>query len=78
MPRIEELLAERLEGRGYRITPPRRVVLKAIEGRKGHFTADEICHQAGGVGRATVFRTMKLLVDLGLVCRVLLESGNLH
>ena len=71
-------MAERLEARGYRVTPPRRTVVKAIAGRKGHFTADEICQQARGIGRATVFRTMRLLVDLGMVCRVLLESGSLH
>ena len=78
MKRIDNLLEERLEARGYRVTLPRRAVLKAIGGRKGHFTADEIYRHTKGVGRATIFRTMRLLVDLGMVCRVLLESGSLH
>ena len=78
MPGIDKLLADRLEARGFRMTPSRRAVLKAIASKGGHFTAEEICSQANGAGRATVFRTMKLLVDLGLVCRVLLESGNLN
>lgn len=78
MPGIDKLLADRLEARGFRMTPSRLAVLKAIASKSGHFTAEEICAQVGLVGRATVFRTMKLLVDLGLVCRVLLESGNLH
>jgi Fur family ferric uptake transcriptional regulator len=78
MRRIDDLLEERLEARGYQVTPPRRAILKAIAGRQGHFTVEEICRQARGVGRATVFRTMRLLVELEMVCRVLLESGNLH
>src|SRR3990172_9979492 len=29
-------------------------------------------------GRATVFRTIRLLTERGVVCRVLLEDGSLH
>ena len=78
MKKIDDLLGERLEARGYRATAPRRSVLKAIANKKGHFTAEDIYDLVPKVGRATVFRTMRLLVELGMVCRVLLESGNLH
>jgi Fe2+ or Zn2+ uptake regulation protein len=30
------------------------------------------------IGRATVFRTLKLLVELDIFCRVLLDDGELH
>ena len=30
------------------------------------------------VGRATIYRSLKLLVETGVLCRVLLEDGNLH
>jgi Fur family ferric uptake transcriptional regulator len=74
-----DLLVERLEMRGHRVTDSRRRVLGAVLAQDApHFTVDDILHGAGMVGRATVFRTMKLLTDLNIVCRVLLEDGALH
>jgi Fur family ferric uptake transcriptional regulator len=73
-----DLIIERLEVRGHRITASRRRVIDAILAQPAHFTVDEVLHASRGVGRATVFRTMKLLTDLNLLCRVLLEDGQLH
>lgn len=63
---------------GYRITPPRRAVLDAIMASPALFTIEDICATSGRVGRATVFRTMRLLQDAGLVCRVPLEDGSVR
>ena len=41
-------------------------------------TADELCRELPYVGRATVFRSLNLLVETGVLCRVLLEDGSLH
>ena len=73
-----DLIIQRLELRGHRITPSRRRVLVALAAAPAHFTVDDVLHMARGVGRATVFRTMKLLQDLNVVCRVLMEDGSLH
>ena len=67
-----------LEERGYRSTSPRRAVAHAIAGQRRHFTAEELREQLPWVGRATIYRCLKLLVEGGVVCRVLLEDGNLH
>jgi Fe2+ or Zn2+ uptake regulation protein len=75
---VEEQLLETLEDRGYRDTMPRRAVVQAIAGKERHFTAEELRGQLPGVGRATIFRALKLLVESGMLCRVLLEDGNLH
>src|SRR5262245_31915246 len=64
--------------RGHRITGSRRRVLDAILAQPAHFTVDDVMRSAPRVGRATVFRTIKLLVDLNLLCRVLLEDATLH
>jgi Fur family ferric uptake transcriptional regulator len=53
-------------------------VLEAVLAAPHHFTVDDVLRRARGVGRATVFRTMKLLQDLNIVCRVLLDDGSLH
>lgn len=76
--KLPEDVAQQLEAHGYRLTPARRAVLAAVLSRSDHFTVDDVCRQVRRAGRATVFRTMKLLVDLGVVCRVLLEDGSLH
>jgi Fur family ferric uptake transcriptional regulator len=73
-----ELVIERLELRGHRITGSRRRVIEALLDAPAQFTVDDILHQLPEVGRATVFRTMKLLLDLNVVCRVLMEDGSLH
>src|SRR3990172_9547408 len=73
-----DLIIERLELRGHWATGSRRLVLEAVVEMPAHFTVDDVLRQARGVGRATVFRTMKLLLDLNVVCRVLMEDGSLH
>jgi Fe2+ or Zn2+ uptake regulation protein len=73
-----ELIIERLEMRGHRVTGSRRRVLDAVLAQPAHFTVDDVLRATRRVGRATVFRTMKLLQDLNIVCRVLLEDGTLH
>jgi Fur family ferric uptake transcriptional regulator len=73
-----DLMIQRLKLRGHRITASRKRVLEALLAAPAHFTVDDVLQQAADVGRATVFRTMKLLQDLNVVCRVLLEDGSLH
>ena len=71
-------LLETLEERGHRSTSPRRAVVNAIAGQNKHFTAEELREQLPGVGRATIYRSLRLLVESGVLCRVLLEEGDLH
>lgn len=67
-----------LEARGYRVTPSRRAVIAAVLQQRDHFSVDEVLHRCRGAGRATVFRTVRLLTESGVICRVLLEDGSLH
>ena len=73
-----DVIVQRLVLRGHRITASRRRVLMALLAAPTHFTVDDVLQEAPEVGRATVFRTMKLLQDLNVVCRVLMEDGSLH
>lgn len=73
-----EKISLKLEARGYRITPSRRAVIAAILGQQGHFTADGLVTKCRGAGRATVFRTLRLLAEFGVVCRVLMEDGSMR
>lgn len=71
-------LLETLEERGHRSTSPRRAVVNAIAGQNKHFTAEALREQLPRVGRATIYRSLRLLVESGVLCRVLLEDGDLH
>jgi Fe2+ or Zn2+ uptake regulation protein len=64
--------------RGHRVTGTRRRVIEALIDAPTHFTVEDVMRQLPGVGRATIFRTMRLLLDLNVVCRVLMEDGSLH
>lgn len=65
---------------GYRLTEPRRALAGLIGAHDGHFTADELLAASRrdrlGVGRATVFRSLDILTDLGVIERLDLPSGE--
>jgi len=66
----------KLEARGYRVTPSRRAVIALALAQTGHFTVDDLVTHCRGAGRATVFRTIRLLTEIGVVCRVLFGDGS--
>lgn len=70
---IERLLSRR----GYRLTGPRRQLLEVMGGLGDHFQAEAVVGASPQVGRATVFRTLRLLQELGVVCQVVLDDGGL-
>ena len=63
-------LVAALQDQGLRITKARKALTLEIERRIGTFTAEEISESLPEVRRATVFRTLKVLVDSGTICRV--------
>lgn len=69
-----------LEDAGYRLTSPRRAMAELIASRGGHFTAEELLADSRrrrlGVTRATVFRSLEVLTELGLVERLDLPTGD--
>jgi Fe2+ or Zn2+ uptake regulation protein len=69
-----------LEGAGYRLTAPRRALAGLVAGREGHFTADDLLDTARqrrlGLGRATIFRALDVLTELGVIERLDLPSGE--
>ncbi len=71
---------KRLRDAGYKVTPPRLAVLEVIEQKGEHLNPNEILEQAREIhptlGRATVYRTLELLTQLGIVRPIFVgESG---
>jgi Fur family ferric uptake transcriptional regulator len=77
VPAADDWQAE-LRARGYRLTPQRQLVLEAV-GALGHATPEEIAGEvrttASGVNISTVYRTLELLEELGLVQHTHLGHG---
>lgn len=69
-----------LERAGYRLTAPRRTLAALIRAHEGSFTANELLAESQRrhlrVGRATVFRTIDALSELGAIERLDLPSGE--
>ncbi|MBE2240430.1 MAG: transcriptional repressor [Caldilineaceae bacterium] len=64
-------LIRQLRDAGYKITPPRLAVLEIIQREGEHLNPNEILAHAQAIhpqtGRATVYRTLELLTQLGIV-----------
>jgi Fur family ferric uptake transcriptional regulator len=72
-------LAEVLRARGLRLTAQRQLVLEAVH-ELGHATPDQVHAKvagvAAGVNITTVYRTLELLEELGLVTHAHLSHGS--
>ncbi len=68
------LILDALKAKGYRMTRPREVIVEAIQGFDRAFTADELLSDVEGrnseIGRATVFRTLDILSQVGALDRI--------
>lgn len=68
-----------LQERGYRITNPRRIIVDAIFSFNQAFSADDLVQRVdrddASVGRATVFRTLDVLTQLGVLDRLHSPDG---
>jgi Fur family transcriptional regulator, ferric uptake regulator len=75
---MAEQLSDALHGRGMRATPQRRQVLDAVDAL-GHATPEQVCEHVqrahAGISLSTVYRTLELLEELGLVTHAHLEHG---
>ena len=73
-PGAADELAVRLRQLGLRVTPQRAQVLQAVRAL-GHATPEQICESVSGVDVTTVYRTLELLEQIGLVRHAHLGHG---
>lgn len=72
----EVQIIEAFEDAGCRITAPRRQMASVLAQQAGTFSAEEIGTKIPALGRATIFRTLKLLMDTGVICKARLPDGS--
>ncbi len=75
----EESIIRQLSQAGYRITRPRRAVIRVLLEDEGYLSPAEVHARAGlycpSVGLVTVYRTLDLLAQMGFVRRIHTEDG---
>jgi Fur family ferric uptake transcriptional regulator len=75
-------IVRKLSEKGYRLTPQRIMIVSAIENSDGHISAEEIYAQVVAkyphVNISTVYRTLELLKQLGLVTETDFGEGRVR
>jgi Fur family transcriptional regulator, ferric uptake regulator len=74
-----ESVLDLLKGRGLRMTPQRRAIVAEIMTTEGHISPSSVARRVRervpGVNPSTIYRTLDLLEELGVVSHAHLESG---
>ena len=75
-----EKLKDSLKEKGYKLTPQRRAIVDMIIRNEGsHLTTEELYdlvkEECPEIGLATVYRTVQLLEEMGVVCKLDLNDG---
>ena len=75
-------ISHKLSEFGYRMTPQRSMIVRAVEETDGHISAEEIhaqiCAHYPQMNISTVYRTLDLLKGLGLVTETDLGDGRVR
>jgi Fur family transcriptional regulator, ferric uptake regulator len=71
-----------LRNAGYKMTGPRLTILEILEKSGGHITSAELLsrveEQDPTIGRASVFRTLDLMIKLGIVWTTVQGGSTVH
>ena len=79
---VQQRFDEFLKSKGLRRTPQRDAIVQAAFDGKEHYTADDLWERArqqdASTSRATVYRTLSLLVESSLLHEIDLGKDNKH
>jgi Fur family ferric uptake transcriptional regulator len=71
-----------LRDAGYKLTKPRLTILEILESQGGHITSSELLSlvetRDSSIGRASVFRTLDLMIKLGIIWTTVQGSSTIH
>jgi Fur family transcriptional regulator, ferric uptake regulator len=70
-----EAIVQRLRDEGHTVGTTRRAILDAVRAKQRAFTADELAESLDDVHVSTVYRTLGLLEEIGVVRHVHLSHG---
>lgn len=77
-----EVFRRFIRHRGMRNTPEREAIIREIFSQHDHFDVDELYlrlkGRGEGVSKASIYRTLPLLIEAGLISEVFYEDGHMH
>ncbi len=77
-----EVFKEYIRRKGLRYTPERETIIKEIFSLSGHFDVDglylRLRNKGKKLSKASIYRTIPLLIDCGLLQEVYHEDGHMH
>jgi Fur family transcriptional regulator, ferric uptake regulator len=80
MGKADDSLAELLHARGSRVTPQRQLVIEQVLATHGHIVPEEVylevSRRFSRINRSTVYRTLQLLEQMGLISHAHVEEGS--
>ena len=74
-----DVLREYIQQNGLRFTPEREAIVREVFSRHDHFTVDELylsLRRKRPISRASLYRTIPLLIEAGLISEVFQDSGQ--
>lgn len=75
----KELIKEKLREEGYFVTEPREILIDYITSQQEASTVDEMIEDlrdsGNDIDRSSVYRTINLFIELGIVGKVLFRDG---
>jgi Fur family transcriptional regulator, ferric uptake regulator len=82
MTRKHSRSVQALHNAGYKLTAPRLTILDVLEESGGHITSAELLtlveQRDSSIGRASVFRTLDLMIKLGIVWTSVQGGSTVH
>jgi Fur family ferric uptake transcriptional regulator len=79
---VDELWHTRFEGRGYRLTTPREATLHVLSNADKYLSSEDIYmtvhRKYPAIGLTTIYRTLDLLVRMGVVFKFGFGDGRAH
>src|SRR5215210_230912 len=73
-------LTDLLHARGSRVTPQRQLVIEQVLATHGHIVPEaiylEVSRRFPSINRSTVYRTLQLLEEMGLISHAHVEEGT--
>jgi Fur family ferric uptake transcriptional regulator len=78
----EQDIVDKLKNQGLRLTSERRALIQLVLNFKGHFNAEKLLRRAQDqklrISRATVYRLLPLLKEIGVLQTSLVFEGQTH
>ena len=76
-----QVFRDLLKKRAMRYTPERESIIEEILSSSEHFDVDELfirMKAKTGISKASIYRTIPLLIEAGLISEVFREDGHMH